>query len=211
MTCSLADNYIALDTETTGLDIDAQIVEVALVGMSHGKVLWSFSSLLHPMGVNWSSPSVKEAMEVNGIQANDLCEAPGFVQVFPVIEHALALSTLVVGHNVRFDLEMLVRQHCGVHGKMGHTFPHVRHFCTMALDRVLNPDISGRSLESVRAKWNVDRGSDPVHRAASDAIVSGKIFAAMCEQIVDQEYELQVKQRYALEQMDAERAAKAAR
>ncbi len=60
-----ADSFVALDTETTGLDSKARIVEIALVTFEGGKPVQTWSKLLRPKGCDIYGPECAKAFAVN--------------------------------------------------------------------------------------------------------------------------------------------------
>ena len=93
---------VYLDTETTGLGPTAEIVEIAIVD-TDGSLL--FESLVKPRGA--MDP---EAQRVHKIAPEMLQEAPGWVDIWPQVETALAGRTIGV-YNVDFDLRLMKQSH----------------------------------------------------------------------------------------------------
>ena len=92
---------VFLDTETTGLKKDYdEIVQVAIVD-SEGEVL--YDSLIKPKHhKRW-----KKAQAIHGITPYDVQDAPSIEHEKAKIEAILADADVIVGWNVRFDLDML--------------------------------------------------------------------------------------------------------
>lgn len=89
---------IFLDTETTGLGEDAQIIEIALTDTS-GKVL--LESRLRP-----TIPIEEGATEVHGISIEDLANAPIWPEIAAVVEAILAKRVCVI-FNSAFDSRII--------------------------------------------------------------------------------------------------------
>lgn len=213
-----SQNYLAIDTETTGLDDQARVVEIAILQMRGADTISSYSTLLRPEGVDWDSEPVKAAMAVNEISRDEMDAAPTFEQVVPVVIHLLRMAPVIVGHNLRFDLRMLENEFRRVTMSKylllnGPSKTHVdlwvpeTRFCTMALDKILNPDIAGRSLAKVVEKWGLSWGGLECHSAEGDARMAGRVFRAMCEKLPDNADARQVMetQNRAIEEMDRKR------
>lgn len=96
-----ATGYIVIDTETTGLDPDKdEVLSLAIVGPG-GEVL--FNSLIKPQRrKRWP-----KAQEVNGISPADVADMPTLAACMDEIAPYFDGSRLVVGYNVKFDIDML--------------------------------------------------------------------------------------------------------
>lgn len=92
---------VFLDTETTGIQKGYdEIVQVAIVDME-GEIL--YDSLIKPKHhKRWG-----KAQEVHGISPYDVQDAPSLEHEKEKIEAILAETDVIVGWNVRFDLDML--------------------------------------------------------------------------------------------------------
>lgn len=87
-----------LDTETTGLRGDAEIVDLALIGPD-GDIL--IDTLVRP-----TSPIPAEATKIHGITNEMIIDAPGFSEIVPGLV-ALTKDKMVVIYNASFDQRML--------------------------------------------------------------------------------------------------------
>jgi DNA polymerase-3 subunit epsilon len=170
---SWADEYVAIDTETTGVGASARIVEVAAVTFSKGEPVREWSRLLCPPDVDWESPKVKEALAVNKITREQLSGQPTFAEVLPDL--LLELSCDVwVAHNMDFDRRMLVQEHTRLERLL--VLPPLS-VCTLNLAVRLNTGGGRNKLHDVAARYGVKQ--EDAHRAAVDARVCGLILAAM--------------------------------
>ena len=97
--------YIILDTETTGLDCDAEIVEIGICNMD-GHVL--FESLVKPLR---SIPS--EVTEIHGIDDAMVFNSPSWPKVWAKIQPLLHNKTILI-YNSQFDSGM-IRNDCARH------------------------------------------------------------------------------------------------
>ena len=97
-------NIVVLDTETTGLHQEAEIVEISCIDR-HGHVL--LDTLVKPQG-----PLHPEASAVNGITQEDLEDQPLMAVVMDKLEPILAQADIVASYNLEFDHRML-RQSVG--------------------------------------------------------------------------------------------------
>lgn len=89
---------VFLDTETTGLGLRDEIIEIAVVD-HQGAVL--LDTLLSP-----TVPVSTGAIEVHGIQDADLIRSPSFPDILPRLA-AILRDRLVVIYNADFDIAML--------------------------------------------------------------------------------------------------------
>lgn len=111
-------NWLSLDTETTGIDEDAEVVEVALVSPT-GEVL--FESLVRPLG-----PVSEEARRVHGITDEALAAAPTWPEVYARLVPLIGDRELVAW-NAAFDRRVLQRSST-LHSL---TFPELPWHCAM--------------------------------------------------------------------------------
>jgi DNA polymerase-3 subunit epsilon len=98
----MAVPHVFLDTETTGLDSTAQIIEVCVVDRD-GKVL--VDSLVRPVG---SIP--QDAIRIHGITDEMVKTAPTWPDVWPEVERALKERYVGV-YNADFDRRMMQQTH----------------------------------------------------------------------------------------------------
>lgn len=182
-----ARRILGYDTETTGTGKDARILEFGAVLQEDCKVVTSYQVFLQPDGVDWDSPSVREAMAVNKIEWADIERAKTFAQEFDYIKHALMQSDVRVGHNVLFDSRMLKQEFrraiaAGTLSKdVLKGAQHIVTLDTLALDFALIPDAKGHKLEQVAARWGVSNWQK--HRAIGDADASIRILSNMSDHL----------------------------
>lgn len=103
----LEGGCVILDTETTGLDEEAEIVEIAIVNQA-GEVL--LDRLVKP-----SKGIPAEVTGIHGIRDEDVAGAPGWGEVCSEVSRILEGATRVVIYNAAFDLRMM-RQSCRLAG-----------------------------------------------------------------------------------------------
>lgn len=129
MTAGTRDRVVLFDTETTGADEGAQIIESA-IGFLEPEVL-PFEPRLQRISVDRFRPSVPialGALATHHIIEQDLEDRP------PSSTFALPADVgVVIGHNVDFDWKMAGR-------------PRVRRICTLALAREVWPALDAHTL-----------------------------------------------------------------
>lgn len=91
-------NYIILDTETTGLGKNDEVIELGIIDLD-GKTL--YSNLFNP-GYE-VSPFITS---LTGIENLSLSVAPSFKNEWPKIKEIIK-GKQVIGHNVGFDIRLL--------------------------------------------------------------------------------------------------------
>lgn len=90
----IKNGYLVVDTETTGIRKDSEIVEIAVLNHNGGIV---FHSLLKP-----SKPIPKEVIAIHGITNEMVEDAPIFADIaIPLLE--VISNQNLVAHNAYFD------------------------------------------------------------------------------------------------------------
>ena len=162
-TSPLDEVWVALDTETTGLDPESdRIIEVGAVKFRGDEILGVVQSFVNP-----AERLSKFIRDYTGITQRDVDQAPPFpvvaTDLLPFIDGAP-----VVGHNVGFDLGFLRSHGLPFDGPVSDTYD---------LGRVFLPWASYHSLTGLAKELDV-----PVvraHRAADDAETTRRVFVAL--------------------------------
>ena len=166
--------WVAWDTETSGMNSEARVIELGIVTFERGVPVRRWSSLFNPPGLDWSHPDVVAATAVNKITREEVQGAPRFEDVLPQIMLEFT-ADVWVGHNQVFDARMLSYelQRAGTHLPE----PEFR-VCTLALARRQRRGAyGGNKLHEVAARFGVPL--DGAHRAVADAEATGRILAKM--------------------------------
>jgi DNA polymerase-3 subunit epsilon len=158
--------FTVFDTETTGLSpSEDEIISIGAVRIVNGRLLRqeSFDRLVDP-----GRPVGTGSTAVHGISSEMLEGQPSIHEVLPAFAQ-FAEDTVLVGHNVAFDLRFL---------ELKETQTGVRFtqpvLDTLLLSAVVHPDEEDHSLEAMAARLGV--GVVGRHTALGDAILTGEIF-----------------------------------
>ncbi|MBM6770582.1 MULTISPECIES: 3'-5' exonuclease [Bacillus cereus group] len=92
------DQFVILDTETTGLTLRDQIIEISVIDLA-GKIL--LNSLVKPT-INIPA----EAASIHGITNEMVHDAPSWIEIYKELCEVTAGKTLLI-YNAEFDLGMI--------------------------------------------------------------------------------------------------------
>lgn len=162
--------YTVFDTETTGFDPAGgdEIVSLGAVRVVNGRLLRheTFERLVDPRR---SVPA--SSVAVHGITSDVLRGQPTLDVVLPVFAR-FAEDTVLVGHNVGFDMSFLRLKEAQTGVRL--TQPVLD---TLLLDAALHPDHEQHSLEAIAARLGV--GVVGRHTALGDALMTGEVFVRL--------------------------------
>ena len=162
--------YTVLDTETTGFSPAAgdEIVALGAVRVVGGRVRAheTFDRLVDP-----GRPVPAAATAVHGITDETLRGQPPVEQVLPVFAR-FAEGTVLVGHNVGFDLSFLRAGEARTGVRL--TQPVLD---TLLLDAAVHPDHDAHSLEAIAARLGIDVIGR--HTALGDALLTAEVFVRL--------------------------------
>lgn len=163
----MTTRYVALDTETTGLDQeDDEIIEVAVIAFDLDGVLGEYHSLVRPGQL----PSY-HIERLTGIQPSELAKAPGIFAIATEIAEFIGDSP-IVGQSIGFDMAFLAR--AGVH-------PPAPVYDTFGLAQMLLPGLSDYSLRGLTETLGIEF---PLrHRAHADAEAARLVFLALRQRL----------------------------
>lgn len=159
--------YTVFDTETTGLDPQGgdEIISIGALRIVNGRILYDecFEQLVNPMRhIPWAS------VKYHGILPEMLTDQPPIEKVLPAF-HDFCEGTVLVGHNVAFDMRMLQLKEAVT----GISFinPVID---TMLLSAVAHPAHTDHSLNAIAERLGVSIVNR--HTAVGDAAATGEIF-----------------------------------
>jgi DNA polymerase-3 subunit epsilon len=154
----LAVRPVFLDTETTGLDPDAEIIEISIIDHD-GVVL--VDTLVKPTR---SIPV--DAIRIHGITDLMVKDAPTWPEIWPVVESALRGRYIGI-YNVDFDLRMMRQSHWRY--GIPWDFPQNRVFDVMKLYADYSGSQRWVSLDTAGRQSGI--GLPNAHRAQADTIL----------------------------------------
>jgi len=155
--------YVALDTETTGLQADRDaIIEIGAIKFRGDEILGEWSSLVNP---GRALPHKIERL--TGIASREVANAPLLSQVAPHLSRFIGENPLV-GHNIQFDLAFLQR------GGISFSAPALD---TFELACILMPYASRYSLGKLMDELGIEFPTR--HRALDDARAVSRLFNAL--------------------------------
>jgi DNA polymerase III subunit epsilon len=166
----LAYDPVFLDTETTGLDDRAEVVEVAVIALD-GRVL--VDSLVRP-----TIPIPGTATAVHGIGPLDVADAPTFAELWSKLAAAIEGHVVVI-YNAAYDIRALHQsaRACSI-GLLPWTSPH---FCMMTAYAEYWGDWSDwhgnykwQSLSAAAAQQQLVVPTN-LHRAGADAELTRRL------------------------------------
>ncbi len=157
----LLDDFVVIDTETTGLGYADEVIEVGVIGADGGV---RFSSLVRP----WSGRVPAGASRIHGLTMTDLADAPTFTDVYDELL-AVTAGKRVVAWNAPFD-ERMVRQSAVTCGRR----ERLRGFeCAMRAYALARGLRHGRAkLERAALETGVLGQRAQRHRSTDDALLT---------------------------------------
>ena len=161
--------YTVFDTETTGLDPSAgdRVVSIGAVRIVNGRILGqeTFDRLVDPR-----RPIPPQAERIHGIGDAMCAGCPDIATVLPQF-HRFAAGTVLVGHNVAFDLRFFEMQADAA----GVTFDHQPVLDTLLLAALLDPEEGAdHSLDGLASRFGIT--VDGRHSALGDARATAQVF-----------------------------------
>lgn len=165
---------IALDTETTGIDIQAgnRIVEIGCVEICERQV----SGRTFHVYLNPDRDSEPGALQVHGLTREFLAEKPRFTEVADAFLEFIAGAELLI-HNASFDLGFLNSElaRCGHGGRIEH---HHSVIDTLLMARERHPG-QRNNLDALCKRYQVDNSGRSYHGALLDARLLVDVYLAM--------------------------------
>ncbi len=167
--------FTVIDLETTGFNPENNsIIEIAAIKYQGNIIIDKYWQLVKPdYGL---LPS--HITSLTGITNAMVIDQPKIDEVLPEFLKFIK-NTVIVGHNVSFDLSFL---NYNLKKILGTTIKNPS-ICTDSLARRIMPDIDSKSLSNLAYHFNIPFPKQ--HRAMSDAEVTLKVFLKMLDFLQD--------------------------
>ncbi|MBR0448847.1 MAG: DEAD/DEAH box helicase, partial [Peptococcaceae bacterium] len=160
---SLKLSFVCVDTETTGLDESAEIIEIGMVKVIDGVVADRYAQLIRPY-----RPIPEEITQLTGID-NDMVEnQPHWRDVESAILDFIGDFTLVA-HNVSFDRGM-------IENHIGRALPNAW-LDTHDVAKIFMPSLTSYKLISIAGALQIAESG--FHRAVNDAEITAQVLLSL--------------------------------
>jgi DNA polymerase-3 subunit epsilon len=169
---SFPNDYIVIDTETTGLDPEYdELIEVTAIKIRDGKEVESFDSLIKPTK---AIPSF--ITELTGITNEMLKDAPSPKNIIPDLRKFIS-NDILIAHNAHFDINFLYDY---IEEYLEETFTN-NFICTMRLSRRIFPEFENHKLKTICKNLSI---AHPLHRSLADATAAWEVYKC-CKSTVE--------------------------
>ena len=174
----MANKYIILDTETTGLEVQQghRVIEIGAVLINdRNKSEEHFHTYINPTRL-----IDEEASKVHGIMNEDLIDKPLFEDIAEEFLEFIDGSTLVI-HNAPFDVGFLNHELKLASSR----YPTLEEICkiedSLALARDKYPG-SSLSLDALCKRYRIDNSKRVQHTALIDCDLLSKVYVNLIDQ-----------------------------
>jgi DNA polymerase III epsilon subunit family exonuclease len=163
-------SYVCLDLETTGLEPQiCDIIEIAMIKVRDGEIVDRMETFVYtPLEIS------EHVGYLTGISAQDIANAPDFIQLKEQVEKFIGEDPLV-GHNIWFDWNFLVQK--GVNIQKNQLWD------TYTMSNMLYPELPSHSLETNTKYFGI--GHEDSHRAMADVMASHQLWKILMETFPD--------------------------
>lgn len=165
-------NYVVVDTETTGVNMQSgRIVELSAIRFEGFAPVEAWTTLVNP-----GKHIPEAATAVNGITDDMVADAPTLASVAPSFLDFVG-DAPIVGHNLEFDLKFLYASGVDLlqdKRKLYDTWP---------LSRKAFPGQINYKLSTIAALCGLP--TEGAHGSLFDCYMSGKVFEACVNQLID--------------------------
>lgn len=173
---SKGETFVALDTETTGLNcLTERIIEIGAVKFNSSGIIDYFQTLINPQ-----KTIPYTVFQITGINDQMVEKSPDFSQIAPDLLNFLQ-DSILIGHNIQFDLRFLKVELERIHKK-----------------ELLNPVVDTLQFarwafpenEKYRQTYLAEQlgiNVKEAHRAGDDAKVCGDIFLHLIKETAERQ------------------------
>lgn len=163
----LVDDYIVMDTETTGLDFHYDsIIEIGLLKVKNGKIIDKFSSLINPGHL------ISDFItDFTGITNEMLQNAPRMMEIEQNVLQFID-NSMIVGHNTYFDMNFLANN---LSSDLMNDYIDTMQFC-----RKLYPELKHHRLVDMVEYLHL---SCNTHRALDDCVSTFELYEKIKEKM----------------------------
>ena len=171
---SLPTSFIAVDTETTGLDFElCNIIEIGAVKVDNGEIIDSFKTLIK---VDEKLPPF--IVHLTGITDEMLADAPSLNEVMTDFD-AFVGDSILLAHNAAFDMNFLYTAYERALGK-----PLRNDYVdTLRVARRALPQLQHRTLPDLCEVFEVVNEGE--HRAYGDALATMQCYLRMRDIVIE--------------------------
>ena len=159
-------SFVCLDTETTGLDENAEIIEIGMVKVIDGQITDRYNQLIRPY-----SPIPETITQLTSIDDAMVADQPHWNGVEQAVLEFIGDYTLVA-HNVSFDKGMLENH-------LGRALPN-QWVDTHDMAKIFLPALTSYKLISIAGALGIS--GDGFHRALQDADITAQVLLKLTEQ-----------------------------
>lgn len=115
------ENYIVIDTETTGISEQDEILQISIIDENGSTLLNEYCRPEHI--TEWP-----EAEKVHGISYKDVKNKPTLKELLPKISSIINSYDVIAGYNVEFDLNFVKRQNPNIDWTTKRTYDVMKAF-----------------------------------------------------------------------------------
>lgn len=160
--------FVALDTETTGLGAEDEIIQIGIVDRNGNIIL--------DTKINPEVPISPKASRVHGMYREDVADAPKFPEIYHNIIKAVDQKTVVI-YNAAFDKAKLKYM------RVKYNLPPISCHKIVDIMALYSIYVGKYSWRHKSYKWQPMPGGD--HSAVGDAIALVKLIYRMAEMQID--------------------------
>ena len=167
-------SMVALDLETTGLDIrQDKIIEIGIIRFDGAEVLETYQTFVNP-----DRPIPPAVSQLTHITNPMVTKAPHILDVLDEVSEFVGSDT-IVGHNIGFDLGFLRRYKILTRNRCTDTYE---------LASVLLPRAGRYKLSALAEQFGID--AEGKHRALADCTMTMKLYNRLLKKAYELPFEL---------------------